>query len=69
MRTVAPTNGAPDEIDGGPGNNIMLGGAGDDEITAEDGDDVALGDHGEVEVTFPMGARLVLAETTRSRHG
>ncbi len=64
MRTVAPTNGAPDEIDGGPGNNIMLGGAGDDSITAEGGDDAALGDHGEVFATFTAGTTTVIANTT-----
>ena len=62
--TEQPDNGQRDLIDGGPGNNIMLGGAGDDSITAEDGDDVALGDHGEVDATFIPGTTTVTTNTT-----
>jgi Ca2+-binding RTX toxin-like protein len=50
VTTLAPMEGADDQITIGAGNDIVLGGAGADEIHAGAGRNVAFGDHGSVDL-------------------
>jgi Ca2+-binding RTX toxin-like protein len=75
MRSVAPTNGARDEIMGGSGADIVIGGGGGDFIATGQGSAVVLGDEGMV--TLGTGAAslgnlplaLVRVETTDAALG
>jgi Ca2+-binding RTX toxin-like protein len=70
ISTNDPATGAADIITGGPGANIILGGAGGDHITAggDDSPDIILGDNGSVTFTA-VGDHARLVTTNSPEDG
>ena len=62
LTTSQPDVGGNDTIDGGDGNNVVLGGTADDTITTGRGEDLLLGDNGNV--TFDAAGTVIFATSS-----
>ncbi|MHC4911285.1 MAG: calcium-binding protein, partial [Planctomycetota bacterium] len=63
IRTLDPTHGGTDTLEGGDGGDVLFGGTAGDSLDGDAGNDLIFGDHGEMDLTAAAASSFTAIDT------